>query len=79
MLLLVITTFGGVFTFVIVSANMYYDINYARLQIAAVIAVKAGALYFTEDPQDAHACYQGVCTGQRSHARRDNSHQGRAG
>jgi len=36
-----------------VLANMYYDLNYARLGTAAFIAVRAGAEYLPADPRTA--------------------------
>jgi len=64
--LLAATTWIGALVVHSVVANMHYRLNYVRLQMAADIAVKAGAMYLPADPgaavrvADAYAGLNGV-------------------
>jgi len=68
--LLVITTWIGAFIVHSVLANMYYRLNYVRLQNAADMAVRAGALYLPADPMtamrvaDAYGKLNGIAPGE---------------
>jgi len=68
--LLVITTWIGAFIIHSVLSNMCYRLNYIRLQRAADIAVRAGAMYLPADPMtavrvaDAYGKLAGIVPGE---------------